>query len=144
MNLWLRKLFGNDILAAFVSGGIYDVIHPNGDFGFSKQSPLSKRNAVTEPSMEKDPPSDNAVQRSLKQFQETGNVVHRNGTGRPSTSRTLGGKLSTAWTPYVPRNSYTASAGEHLEGNWVLLGHFMPRKARMLKLFSILQHWFCK
>jgi predicted patatin/cPLA2 family phospholipase len=46
----------------------------------------------------KDPPSDNAIRRWLKQFQETGS------------------ELNTAWTSYV------------------------PRKARMLKLFSILQY----
>jgi transposase len=32
----------------------------------------------------KDPPSDNAVRRCLKQFQETGIVLHRKGAGRPS------------------------------------------------------------
>jgi hypothetical protein len=31
-----------------------------------------------------DPPSDNAIRRWLKQFQETGSVQHRNGAGRPS------------------------------------------------------------
>jgi hypothetical protein len=35
----------------------------------------------------KDPPSDNAIRRSLKQFQETGNVLHRKGRGRPNTSQ---------------------------------------------------------
>jgi hypothetical protein len=34
----------------------------------------------------KDPPSDNAIRRWLKQFQETGSVLHRKGAGRPSTS----------------------------------------------------------
>jgi arsenate reductase-like glutaredoxin family protein len=33
----------------------------------------------------KDPPSDNAIQCWLKQFQETGSVLHRKGAGRPST-----------------------------------------------------------
>jgi hypothetical protein len=32
-----------------------------------------------------DPRSDNAVRRWLKQFQETGSVLHRTGAGRPST-----------------------------------------------------------
>jgi transposase len=35
----------------------------------------------------KDPPSDNAIRRWLKQFQETGSVLHRKGAGRPSTSQ---------------------------------------------------------
>jgi hypothetical protein len=34
-----------------------------------------------------DPPSDNAIRRWLKQFQETGSVLHRNGMKRPRTSR---------------------------------------------------------
>jgi hypothetical protein len=55
------------------------------------------------------------------------------------------------WPPYVKwsseccrdRNSYTANAGEHLEGNWILLAHLtFHENARMLKLFSILQYWF--
>jgi transposase len=35
----------------------------------------------------KDPPSDNAIPRWLKQFQETGSVLHRKGEGRPCTSQ---------------------------------------------------------
>jgi hypothetical protein len=46
-------LFGNDVLAALMSGRKYDVIHPNGDFRFSKQSPLSKRSVVTQLNTEK-------------------------------------------------------------------------------------------
>jgi hypothetical protein len=33
------------------------------------------------------PPSDNAIRRWLKQFQETGSVLHRKGAGRPDTSQ---------------------------------------------------------
>jgi hypothetical protein len=33
----------------------------------------------------KDSPSDKTIRRRLKQFQETGSVLHRKGTGRPST-----------------------------------------------------------
>jgi hypothetical protein len=33
----------------------------------------------------KDPPLDNAIRRWLKQFQETGSVLHQKGAGRPST-----------------------------------------------------------
>jgi transposase len=35
----------------------------------------------------KAPPSDNAIRCWLKQFQETGTVLHRKGVGRPSTSQ---------------------------------------------------------
>jgi hypothetical protein len=35
----------------------------------------------------KDPPSDIAIRRWLKQFQETSSVLHRNGARRPSTSQ---------------------------------------------------------
>jgi hypothetical protein len=37
----------------------------------------------------KDPPSDNAVRRVLKQFQETGSVLYRRVEGRPRTSQML-------------------------------------------------------
>jgi hypothetical protein len=43
-------------------------------FGFWKQSPLSKCNAVTELNME-DQPLDKAIRLSLKQFQEIGSVT---------------------------------------------------------------------
>jgi hypothetical protein len=58
-----------------------------------------------------DPPSDNAIQRWVKQFQETGSVL-----GRPSTSREDVDRIQEVWTSYV------------------------PREAHMLKLFSILQY----
>jgi transposase len=35
----------------------------------------------------KAPPSDDAIRRWLKQFQETGSVLRRKGAGRPSTSQ---------------------------------------------------------
>jgi hypothetical protein len=35
----------------------------------------------------KDPPSDNAIRRWLKQFQETGRVLHRRGAGSLSISQ---------------------------------------------------------
>jgi transposase len=37
----------------------------------------------------KDPSSDNAIRRWLKQFQETGNVLRRKVAGRPSTLQML-------------------------------------------------------
>jgi hypothetical protein len=36
---------------------------------------------------EKDRPLDNLIRRWLKQFQETGSVLHRRRSGRPSTSQ---------------------------------------------------------
>jgi hypothetical protein len=39
------------------------------------------------PQYGKDPPSGKATQRYTKQFQDTGNNLHRNGAGRPSTSQ---------------------------------------------------------
>jgi hypothetical protein len=73
-----KVLFGNAVLAALMSGRIYDVIPQIGD-------------VVTELNVEKDPPSDNAIRRWLKQFQETGSVLHRKGAA--------------------------IDAGEHLQGN---------------------------
>jgi arsenate reductase-like glutaredoxin family protein len=35
----------------------------------------------------KDPPSDNAIRRWLKQFREPGNILHRKGAKMPSTSQ---------------------------------------------------------
>jgi arsenate reductase-like glutaredoxin family protein len=63
-----------------------------------------------------DPPSDKAIRRWLKQVQETGNVLHRKGAGRSSTSQEVVDPIQEAWAFH------------------------MLRKARMLKLFSILQH----
>jgi hypothetical protein len=41
----------------------------------------------------RDPPSDNAIRCWLKQFQETGRVLHRKGAGRPSTSQEDVGRI---------------------------------------------------
>jgi hypothetical protein len=46
-----KVLFGNALLSALMSWRKYDTIPQNGDC--SKQSPLSKRNVVTELNMEK-------------------------------------------------------------------------------------------
>jgi hypothetical protein len=50
---------------------------------------------------EKNLTSDNAIRRWLEQFQETGNVLHRKGAGRPSTSQEDVDRIQDAWTPYV-------------------------------------------
>jgi hypothetical protein len=50
----------------------------------------------------KDPPSDKAIRRWLKQFQETGRVLHRKGTRRSNTSQEVVDRIQEAWTSYVP------------------------------------------
>jgi hypothetical protein len=44
----------------------------------------------------RDPPSDNAFRRWLKQFQESGSVLHRKGTRRPSTSQEVVNRIQEA------------------------------------------------
>jgi hypothetical protein len=90
----------------------YDIITQN---SFSKENPLSKSNVFTE-QYGQDPLSDNAIRRWLQQFQETGNVLHRKGAGGPSTSQKDVDRFQGAWKSYI------------------------PSKARMLKLFSILHY----
>jgi hypothetical protein len=65
----------------------------------------------------KDPPSDNAIRRWVKQLQETGSVLHRKEAGRPSTSQEDVDRIQETLTSYV------------------------ARKACILKLFSILQYF---
>jgi hypothetical protein len=79
-----KVLFGNAVLAALMSGRKYDVIPQ-----------IWRRRYRTQ--YGKDPPSDNAIRRWLKQFQETGSVLHRKGA--------------------VIETVNTANAGEHLQGN---------------------------
>jgi hypothetical protein len=107
-------LFGNAVLTALMSGRKYGVMPQNGDcyFGFSKQSPLSKRNVVTELNMEKIHPSDNAIRLWLKQFQETGSVLHRKGAGRPSTSQEDVDRIQEAF--YRSPQKSTRRASVHL------------------------------
>jgi hypothetical protein len=62
------------------------------------------------------PPSDNAIRRWLRQVEESGNVRRRKRAGRPSISQEVVDRIQGAWTSYV------------------------PRKVRMLKLFSTLQY----
>jgi transposase len=74
---------------------IYDVIPQNGDCSReSNVRTLVFRNKVRyqnatslQNSIQKDSHSDKAIRRWLKQFQETGRVLHRKGAGRPSTSQ---------------------------------------------------------
>jgi hypothetical protein len=54
----------------------------------------------------KAPPSDNAIRRWLKQFQETGCVLHRKGAGRLSTSQEDVDRIS---------DTFYATKGAHVE-----------------------------
>jgi hypothetical protein len=76
-------------------GRKYDVIPQNGDCSresnvrtlvFRNKSVI-KRQRRYRTQYGKYPPSDNTIRRWLKQFQETGCVLHRKGAGRPSTSQ---------------------------------------------------------
>jgi hypothetical protein len=53
----------------------------------------------------RDPPADNAIRRWLQQFQETGSVLHRKGTGRPITWQEDVDRIQEDWTSYVPRKA---------------------------------------
>jgi transposase len=52
----------------------------------------------------KDPPSENVIRRWLKQFQENGSVLHRQGMERPSTSQEAADRIQEAF-PRSPQNS---------------------------------------
>jgi hypothetical protein len=65
---------------------------------------------------EKDALTDNVIRRWVKQFQETGNALYRNVAARPSASQECDDRIQEACTSYV------------------------PGKARMLQLSSILQY----
>jgi hypothetical protein len=56
-------------------------------FGFFETESVIKIQRRYRTQHGKDPPSDNAIRCRLKHFQETGNVLHRKGAGRPSTSQ---------------------------------------------------------
>jgi hypothetical protein len=86
-----------------MSGRKHDVIPQNGDCSREsnvsalvfrkKKSPLSKRNVVTELNMERI-----HIHIILKQFQETGNRLHRKGAGRLSTYQEDVDRIQEAWT----------------------------------------------
>jgi hypothetical protein len=94
-NVTKEVFFDNAVLAALMFGRKYDVIPQNGNC--SRES--SVRILVFETKFViktqrryriqhgKDPPSDNAIGRWLKRFQESGIVLHRKVTGRLSTSQ---------------------------------------------------------
>jgi hypothetical protein len=93
-------LFDNAVLAALMSGRKYDVIRQSGDYSrernlhtlffFSKQRSISKTQRRYRTQYGKDPPSDNAVRRWVKQFQETaGSVLRRKGAEDRALRRKL-------------------------------------------------------
>jgi hypothetical protein len=120
----MKVVFSNAILAALMSGRKYDVIFLNGDclreamcvLWFFETKPVIKTQRRYRTQYGKGPPSDNAIRRWVKQFQETNSVLHLKGSGRRSTSQEDVDRIQGAWMPYV------------------------SGKARMLKLFSILQY----
>jgi hypothetical protein len=57
----------------------------------------------------KDPPSDIAIQPWLKQFQETGNVLHRRGAGRQSTSQQAVDRIQEAFSRSPQKSTRRAS-----------------------------------
>jgi hypothetical protein len=93
-SLTQEVLFGNAVHAALMYGRKYDVI-PNKMtvqeraicvLWFFETKSVIKKQRRYKTQYGNDPPSDNAIRRWLKQFQETGSVLHRKGVGRPSTS----------------------------------------------------------
>jgi hypothetical protein len=54
---------------------------------FFETKAVIKRQRRYRTQYERDPPSDKAVRRRLKQLQETGSVLHGQGAGRQSTSQ---------------------------------------------------------
>jgi hypothetical protein len=116
-----KVLFRNAVLTALMSRKKYDVIPQNGDCSRVRISVF--RNEVRYQNakpLRNSIPSDNATRRWFRQFQEAGSVLRPKGVGRPSTSQEDVDEIQETWTSYV------------------------PRRARILKLFSIMQHLFYK
>jgi heterodisulfide reductase subunit C len=75
-----KVLFGNAVLVALMSWRKYDVIPQNGDCSReSNMKSVIKTRRRYRTQYGNDPPSDNAIRRWVKQFQETGCVLHREG-----------------------------------------------------------------
>jgi hypothetical protein len=68
---------------------------------FFETKPVIKRPRRYRTQYGKDPPSDNATRRWLKQLQETGSVLHPKGEARPSTSQEVVDRIQEGWTTYV-------------------------------------------
>jgi hypothetical protein len=105
----IRKvLLHKAILSALMSGRKYDIISQNGDRNMRTlvfRNKVRYKNATSlQYSIWKNAPSDNAIRRWLKQFQEIGNVLHRKKAG---------------------------NAVEHWEENWILLRYLMWYERRI-------------
>jgi hypothetical protein len=95
-----KVLFGNGVLSALMSGRKY-VMPESGDCSresnaihwFFETKSVIKTQRRYRTHYGKDPPSDNAIRRWLRQFQETGSVLHRKGAVRPSTSQKDVGRI---------------------------------------------------
>jgi hypothetical protein len=98
-----EDLFGNAIPSALMPARKYDVIPQNDDWFFETKSVIKTQHRYTT-QYEKDPPSGNAIRRWLKQFQETGSVLHRKGAGRPSTLREVVGRIQEAFCRSPQKN----------------------------------------
>jgi hypothetical protein len=53
----------------------------------------------------KDPPSDNAIRCRLKQFKETGSVLHRKGAGKPSSSQEVVDRIQEAFSQSAEKST---------------------------------------
>jgi hypothetical protein len=104
-----KVLFCNAVLAALMPGRKYDVISLNGDCSreeiyvlrFFERKSIIKLQRRYRTQYGKDPPTDNAIRHWLKQFQETGSVLHRRGTERPSIWQEEVDRIQGAWTSCV-------------------------------------------
>jgi hypothetical protein len=123
-----KGLFDNAVLAVLMYGRKYDVIPQNSYCSresnvrilvFHNSVPY-ERQCRYRTEYGKRSILDNAIRCWLKQFQEADSVRHRKGTGRTSTPQEVVDRIEEVWTSYV------------------------PRKARILNLFSILLHSFYK
>jgi hypothetical protein len=94
-----KVLTDNAVLAALMSGRKYDLIHQMATvqekavcvlrFFKERKGSFIKMQRHYRTQYEKDPTSDNAIRRWLKQFQETGSVLHGRGAGDQALRRKL-------------------------------------------------------
>jgi hypothetical protein len=80
-------LFNNAVLAALTFGRKYNVMIENGILWFFERKSFINMQRRYRTQYGRAPLSDNAIRRRLKQFQETGSVLHRKGAGRLSISQ---------------------------------------------------------
>jgi hypothetical protein len=65
---------------------------------FSETKSVTKMERSYRTRYRRDPPSDNANRRWLKQFREAGNVLHLKETERPSTSQEVVNRIQEAFS----------------------------------------------